>query len=230
MVHDGLLDGDLLAESLYWVLSLKLLELYRCVLVQELVDREVAAAHSDFDVVLLHFDCDSLGTELIDAFALPHEHYLELGALWIIVDELCQLSVNVVLLDWDVDGNPLLQVHDVLLERLDLNLGILQLFQQLQRRLVCFVDFLFELKDVIRAIFELNSQAIPSFLIILLSLEAVVELLLDVLFLLEGLLEGKYLTVSQKDGLFVSLNSDGQLVNSGFVICPHFFHFGFQIS
>ena len=53
---NSLLHGDLLVEPLKWVLTLHLLKLYRRVLVQELVNREIASAHSDIDLVLLDFD------------------------------------------------------------------------------------------------------------------------------------------------------------------------------
>ena len=214
LVHDGLLNGDLLTESLDWVLSLELLEFNRCVLIQEFVERKVATANTDLDVVFLYFDSNSLRTELVDTFALPHEHYLELGALWIIVDELSQFAVNVVLLHWDIHSNSLLQVNDVLLEGVNLDLSILELLEQLQRCLICLVDFLFKLKDVVSAILKFDSQGISSLLVVLLPLEGVIKLLLDILFLSEELFEGEDLAVAHQNCLLMRLNRDSQLVDT----------------
>ena len=107
-INNCFLDGNFLTESLQRVLSLELLELSRRVLIQELVQGEVAAANSDFDVVLLDLDSDSLGSKLVDALRLAHEHNLELGPLGVVVDEFSELSVDWVLLDWNVNSDSLL--------------------------------------------------------------------------------------------------------------------------
>jgi hypothetical protein len=66
----------MLVETLQRVFALQFLELDGCVLVQELVDREVSATDTDVDLVFLDLDGDALGTELVDAVALPHESSL----------------------------------------------------------------------------------------------------------------------------------------------------------
>jgi hypothetical protein len=114
---DGLLDRDLLVEALQGILALELLQLDRCVLIEELVNREVATAHADVDLVLLNFDRDSLGTELVDAVRLAHEHDLQLLTVGEVVDVLSEALVNGVAPDRDVHSDARLQVDDVLLNR-----------------------------------------------------------------------------------------------------------------
>ena len=152
------MDGDLLAEPFERVLSLQLLQLDWSVLIQELVQRQVSAAHTNLDIVLLYLDSDPLGTELVDAFGLAHKHDFKLGSLGIVVDELCELAVDHVVFHGDVDGYSLLQINDVLLQRLDFNLGVLQLLQQFQTDLVTLVHFLLHLDDVVRCILKFVLQ------------------------------------------------------------------------
>lgn len=129
MIHNCLLDGDFLAEPLQWIFSLKLFELGGCVLIQELIERKVAAANSDLDIIFLDFDCYSLGAELVYAFGLAHEHDLQLLSLGVVIDELGEFAIDWVLSYWNVDGNSLLEVNDVLLESVDLQLRIFELLQ-----------------------------------------------------------------------------------------------------
>ena len=77
-IHDRLLDGNFLTEPLQRVVPLELLQLNRSVLIQELINREVASSNSDLDALLLDFNGDSLGSKLIHALGFPHEHDLEL--------------------------------------------------------------------------------------------------------------------------------------------------------
>jgi len=77
-------------------------------LVQELVDREVAAANSDVNLVLVHSDGHALCTELVNTFRLTHEHDLELVTLGVVVDELGKALVDGVILAGNVDGDALL--------------------------------------------------------------------------------------------------------------------------
>ena len=60
------LHGHLLVEPVHGVLSLELLQLLGRVLVKELVDAEVTAAHADVDLVVVHSHVDFLGSELVD--------------------------------------------------------------------------------------------------------------------------------------------------------------------
>ena len=98
-------------------------------LVQELVNAHVASAHSDLNLVFLDAHVDLLGAELVDALCLAHEHQLQLVAIWVVVDELCHLLVDLITLDWHVDGNSCFQVDDVVFESLSLNFKVADLPQ-----------------------------------------------------------------------------------------------------
>jgi len=105
--------SDAIIELALGVFALDLLELGRSVLVKELVDAQVAATNANVDLVLVNFYNDSLSAELVDALGLTHEQDLQLLAIWVVVDVLCNLFVNSVILDGDIDRNPRLQVNDV---------------------------------------------------------------------------------------------------------------------
>ena len=130
MIHNCFLDSDLLAESLNWILSFQFLEFNRSILIKELINGKIATTHSDFDVILLNFDGDFLCAKLVYAFTFSHKHDLKFLPLRIVVDELRQFSIDAILLDGDVYSNTLLQIHNILLQRLNLNFGILELFKQ----------------------------------------------------------------------------------------------------
>ena len=51
---DSLLQRDLLTEALQWISPLYLFQLYRSVLVQKLVDAEIATADAYLDFILLN--------------------------------------------------------------------------------------------------------------------------------------------------------------------------------
>ena len=183
------MHGNLLGEALQRVLSLKLLQFLRGVLVEELVNGEETAADTNLDVVLLDLDHDLLGAELVHASRLPHEHDLELGALRIVVDVLSKALVSGILSHGDVDSDSLLQVDDVLLQRLDLNLSVLELLKQLQRGLVGLVDLLLEREDVVGGLLELAADLGVSLLEVLDGQVGRGKLSLDVLLLGDDLLE-----------------------------------------
>ena len=128
---DSLLDGNLLSESLEWVVTLKDLELTWSVLVQELVNGEESTANLDEDLASLDLDHHATGAELVDALRLAHEHDLQLLAVGVVVDVLGELQVDRVGLDRDVDGDALLKVNDVGLKRLALSLEITDSLEQL---------------------------------------------------------------------------------------------------
>ena len=148
--HNGLLNGDFLTELLQGVFSFELLELARRILVQEFVNWQVAAAHSDVDFVLVHSHCHSLRSELVDSLTFPHKHDLQLLSFRVVVNELRESFIDEVVLHGNVDGNSLFQLDDVVLESLYFDLGILQLLQKLQRCLVCLVNIVFEFQDIVR--------------------------------------------------------------------------------
>ena len=122
------MDCHFFRESFNRVCPLELFKLNGGVLVEELIDREVTSANPDFDALLLDFDSDSLGTELVDALGLPHKHDFELGPLGVVVDELSQFFVDLIVLNWDVNCDSLFEVNDVSLECANFNFSILQLF------------------------------------------------------------------------------------------------------
>jgi len=155
VVDDGLLNSYFLAKAFERVLALQLLQLLGRVLVEELVDGEVAAAHPYLDVVLLYFDGDSLRAELVNALGFAHEHDLELGAVGVVVDVLGQLLVDHVFLDGDVDRNSLLEVDDVLLELADLHLGVLELLEELETNLIALVNLLLHRHHEVGRLLEL---------------------------------------------------------------------------
>ena len=104
-LFNGLLDGDLLAETLQWVFSLKFLKFYRCILVKELVDGEVAAAHLDLNFVAFDFNHDASRPEFVDTRRLAHKHDFELLPVGVVVDILGQLLVDRTVLRGDVHSD-----------------------------------------------------------------------------------------------------------------------------
>ena len=58
-VTESLLDSNLLTESLEWILTLKLLELLRRVLVQELIDGEETTSNLDVDLITVDLNHDT---------------------------------------------------------------------------------------------------------------------------------------------------------------------------
>ena len=129
-------------------------------MIEELVKGKVTSTNSDFDIVLFDLDGNSLGTKLVNTFGLAHEHDLELRSLGVVVNEFSKLSVDWVFLHWNVNSDSLLEVNDVLLKRINLDLGILQLLQELQRSLVSLVDLLFKFENVVGRIVKLSLEAL----------------------------------------------------------------------
>jgi hypothetical protein len=127
----GVLDGSGLAESSEGVLGGKLLKLDGSVLVEELINGEVASTDTDVNLVLVNSDGDSLGSELVDTIGLSHEHNLELLSVGEVVDVLGKSNINLISLNGDVDGDSGLEVDDVLLEGVDLELGRLEASEEL---------------------------------------------------------------------------------------------------
>ena len=122
--RDGLLESNLVTELLERISALQLLQLYRSVLVQELVDREETTADSDLDFIFLNPNSNLLRTELVHTRALPHEHNLQPVPIWVVVDELGHLHVHRIVFDWNVYRDAGLQFNDVVLECVALELEI----------------------------------------------------------------------------------------------------------
>ena len=190
LVLDGALDGDLLGHALQGVLSFKLLELLGSVLLKEGVDREEATADTDLDVVLLNLNHDLSGAELVDTLGLSHEHDLQLASFGVVVDVLGEALVDGIFLDGNVDSDSLLEINDVLLERFNLDLGILQLLEELERSLVGSVHLLLKVDDVLGRLIKLLLEL--GLLGGQLDVESLgrSKLRLDILLLGDDLLEG----------------------------------------
>jgi len=118
-----LLHGHSFVVAFERVIASVFLELNRSVLIKELIDGQVTATNSDVDLVLVHTDGDTLGTELVDTVTLTHEHNLQLLSVREVVDVLSETLVDAISLDGDVDSNTRLEVNNVLLQGLDLHHG-----------------------------------------------------------------------------------------------------------
>ena len=123
-VYDSLLDGNPLTDSFQRVSTLVFLKLSWSILVQKLVDWEVAASNLDLNGATLDFDHYSTWTKLIDSFGLAHEHHLQLLTIRIVVDVLWKFHIYRVCLKRDVDSNARLEIKDVLLQCIDFILKV----------------------------------------------------------------------------------------------------------
>jgi len=144
----SVLDGSGLAETSEGVIVGKLLKLDGGVLVQELINGEVTSSDSDVDLVLVNSDSDSLGSELVDTIRLSHEHDLQLLSVGEVVDVLSKSDIDLVSLDGNVDSDSGLEVNDVLLQGVDLELGLLEALEELNLVLADFEVLPFKLFDV----------------------------------------------------------------------------------
>lgn len=153
--NQGLLNCHFFRKLLQWVLSFKLFQLLRSVNVQELVNWKITSSHSDVYFVLINSNTKSFATELINALWLTHEHNLQLWSLGVVVYIFCKLLVNLVITNWNINCDPLLQVNYVLFESLDFSLCLLELFEQFQSRLVSPMSFLFLLQQIVTGCLQL---------------------------------------------------------------------------
>ena len=92
---------------------------------------------------------------MVNAFRLPHEHDFQLGSLRVVVDEFREFLVNAIMFDWDVDGNSLFEIYDVLLKSSDFNFSILELLKEFQTDFVGLVNLLLHVDNVISGLFQL---------------------------------------------------------------------------
>mmetsp|Transcript_885 Transcript_885/g.1361 ORF Transcript_885/g.1361 Transcript_885/m.1361 type:complete len:201 (+) Transcript_885:250-852(+) len=151
----SLLEGDAVGHAAHRVLALKHLQLSGSVLVEELVEGQVAAADLDLNLVTDAHDADALAAELVHAVALTHEHDLQLLSVRVVVNILSELLVDRVVLDGNVDRNARLQIDDVLAQRLDLvvrrgqlRLVLLHLLEHFELGGLRLVELFLELGDV----------------------------------------------------------------------------------
>lgn len=148
-VAKDFLYGNPLAEALQRVIALKTFELSWRVLVQELVNGEVATTDLDNDLASLDLDEHALRAKFVHAFRLPHEHDLEFFAIRIVVYVLSKLGVDGVSPDRDVDRNARFQIENVRLKRLDLGFEVSNLLEELQAGLVGLEAFDLDALDVV---------------------------------------------------------------------------------
>lgn len=105
MSLETLTDAHLLVEASHGVLALKLLQLFRGVLVKELINAQEAATDTNIDLVIIDLYHDALGTKLVDTLTFTHKHNLQLLALRVVVNVLSDLLIDLVILDGDVNSN-----------------------------------------------------------------------------------------------------------------------------
>ena len=151
LIADDFLDGNTLAHPLKWILALQLLELSWRVLIQELVDAEVASTNLDQDLAALDLDAHSLLTKLVDTLRLAHKHDLKFAALGIVVDVIAQSFVHSIRLNRDVNGNAGLKINNVLLKVLDL-------LEELKTSLIRLEALVLDLLNIVRSFLELDLQ------------------------------------------------------------------------
>jgi len=182
-------------------------------LIQELVKRKITSTNSNFDIVLFNFNGNSLGSELVNALRLTHEHDLEFGSFGVVVDEFSELSVSLILLDWDVYSDSLLEINDVLLQSINLDLSILKLLQKLQGSLVGFVNLLLKLKNVVSGVVELSLKCLLLREKFGISLLGSGELSLNVFFLSDDFLKANDDRLMGNNSLSELLNFDMLEIN-----------------
>ena len=85
-------------------------------LIQEFVDTHVATANSDLNFILFNAYCDFFRAKVVDSSTLSHEHDLKLIPIRIIVDKFGNFVIDGIILARNVNGNPSLQIDDVVLK------------------------------------------------------------------------------------------------------------------
>ena len=151
---NGFSDGDLLRKPLERVSPLKLLQLQRRVILQELVDAHVAASHSNKKLAFRLAYLDPFRAEFVDAGALAQEHDLQLLPVRVVIHKIRQFHIDRVILDGHIDGHFGLEIDGVDAQRLNLRLLVPDLLKQLQALLVGLVDAIFELFLVVVRLFH----------------------------------------------------------------------------
>ena len=82
-------------------------------LVEELIDAKVTSSDSDLDLVLLNAHVYSFRAKGVSSIALTHEHNLQLVSVWVVIDKLSHLVVDLITLNWHVDSYSSLEINDV---------------------------------------------------------------------------------------------------------------------
>ena len=82
-------------------------------LIKELIDAKVTSSDPNLDLVLLNAHIDSFRAKGVSSITLTHEHNLQLVSVWVVIDELSHLMVDLIALDWHIDSYSSLEIDDV---------------------------------------------------------------------------------------------------------------------
>ena len=126
-----------------------LFELCGGVLVEELIDADIAAANADHDFILSYSYLDALGTKLVNPLRLSHKHDLKLVSVGIIIDIVCDPAIHNIILDWHIKCNLLLEVKDVDFESFNFLGEVPHLSQKFESLLIRLVDPVLKLFHVL---------------------------------------------------------------------------------
>ena len=86
-------------------------------LIKELIDAKISSSDPDLDLVLLNAHIDSFRAKGVSSITLTHEHNLQLVSVWVVIDELSHLVVDLITLDWHIDSNSCLKIDNVVSKR-----------------------------------------------------------------------------------------------------------------
>jgi hypothetical protein len=70
------------------------LKLFRCVLNQKLIDRNIATTDPHFQPLLLDSQSNLPRPKTVNTRLDPQEHNLQLSPIWVIVNVLCQSTIE----------------------------------------------------------------------------------------------------------------------------------------
>ena len=100
------LHSNSFVESLQRISTLELLKLCRCVLIQELIDRQISTSNLDLDLVALYGNFNLLWAKFVYTLGLSHKHDLQFLAVGVVIYVLGEFLVDIVVFDGDIDGDP----------------------------------------------------------------------------------------------------------------------------
>ena len=215
---EGLLEGNTIGHASHGVLALQFLELDRRVLVQELIKREVATSNSDLNLVTHATNHYTLGTKLISAFRFAHEHDLQFLSVRVVVDVLCKLLVDCIVLDRDVDCDARLEIDDILSQCLNFVLAFFHLLKHFKLGGLWLVVFFLELLDVCWSALKLDLQlAFASLHTVMVGFPHV-SLLLDVPFLCQSGIQLENCALELNDCLLAFAETKFKLIDLALVV------------
>ena len=125
----SLLNEGSLTKFLNWIVSGYFSKFGRLVLVNELVDTKVTTSSANEYLTTFDFDADALRTELVCALKLTHEHHFQVLLLRVVVNVVSNIHVDWIISDRHVDGRPLSQLQDCVLEGLAFHFHLTKLLQ-----------------------------------------------------------------------------------------------------